>query len=113
MSILNIGRWFTVTHPERWRKVEVWNRTEADDDYADLFEPAAERSAIDLYEIVRLLAEWRDSRQACLNLGGTDQPTTHEGRLARQAMWGRYSKAESALMACANRLDHRFDGPGG
>lgn len=59
----------------------------------------------DVFALVAAVSEWRDARQATLDLDA--KPITRDGRLARMALWGRYSKAEAALMALARKLGGR------
>jgi hypothetical protein len=56
----------------------------------------------DLFALVAAVTAWRDARQAVLDLD--KRPLTREGRLARMALWSRYSKAEAALMGLARKL---------
>jgi hypothetical protein len=60
----------------------------------------------DMFALIAAVIEWRDARQPCLD-GPSGPSTTEEGRIERQAMWGRYSKAEAALMALARKLGVR------
>jgi hypothetical protein len=65
-------------------------------------DPAPELPPIPgLFELIAAVTEWRDARQAAMDVSG--QSTTHEERAARWAIWNRYSRAETHLMAIARK----------
>jgi hypothetical protein len=66
------------------------------------FIPPAPEPAPDLFALIAAVTAWRDAREVVLDLD--KRPVTREGRLARMALWSRYSKAEAALMTLARKL---------
>ncbi len=63
----------------------------------------------DMFALIAAVSEWRDARQPCLD-GPSGPSTTQEGRIERQAIWGRYSRAEACLMAVARKLGRSAGG---
>lgn len=55
----------------------------------------------DLFSLIAAVVEWRDSRQPLIDPPEREQ--TEEARQERTTMWGRYSKAETVLMAVARQ----------